>query len=331
MASVQLATLAMATRFEFILQGPRPSALRSAGEEAIAEIQRLDAALSVHRPESEIAALNRDAASQPVRVSPEVFRLLQHAIVLSQAAAGAFDITVGPLLKAWGFVRGTGHLPDPMVLENARAAIGPHQVVFDESSMTVQFAHPGTRIDLGAIGKGYALDRAAAFLQEAGIANALLHGGTSTAVAWGQPEDTAAWRIAIDPPLSEPNQDTPPPPLAVAELHNESLSVSAVWGKGFSQDGRFYGHIIDPRTGHPTQGALLAAMILPSATESDALSTALLVRGSEMVARLRDANAPTRCLVAIPIEEPPGYRIDTWGIAVTAPAFSRKSGNPSAP
>jgi thiamine biosynthesis lipoprotein len=331
MASVQLATLAMATRFEFVLQGSRPSALRSAGEEAIAEIQRLDATLSVHRPESEIAALNRDAGSQPVRVSPEVFRLLQHAIVLSQAASGAFDITVGPLLKAWGFVRGTGHLPDPTLLETARATIGPHQVVFDEASMTIQFAHPGTRIDLGAIGKGYALDRAAALLQEAGVANALLHGGTSTAVAWGQPENTDAWRIAIDPPLAEPAPSVPPSPIAVAELHNESLSVSAVWGKGFSQDGLFYGHIIDPRTGHPTQGALLAAMILPSATESDALSTALLVRGSEMVSCLREANAPARCLVAIPIDEPPGYRIDAWGIAGTDPASRKNPGNPSAP
>jgi len=315
MASVQLATLAMATRFELVLHGPRPSALRSAGEEAITEIQRLDATLSVHRPESEIAALNRRASSQPVRVSPEVFRLLQHSIVLSQATAGAFDITVGPLLQAWGFVRGTGHLPDPRVLDTARAAIGSSQVGFDSASMTIRFAHPDTRIDLGAIGKGYALDRAAALLREAGVTAALLHGGTSTAIAWGRPEEAPAWRIAIDPPTLAAATAPSPDPLAVVDLHDESLSVSAVWGKGFSEDGRFYGHVIDPRSGQPTQGALLAAMILPSATESDALSTALLVRGSEMVACLRDANAPARCLVAIPTRGPPGYQIDAWGIA----------------
>jgi thiamine biosynthesis lipoprotein len=315
MATLQLATLAMATRFELVLQGPSLTALRSAGEEAIAEIQRLDATLSVHRPESEIAALNRSAAIHPVRVSPEVFRLLQHSVVLTRATRGAFDITVGPLLQAWGFVRGSGHLPDPAHLDAVRAAIGPSQLLFDESTFSIALAHPAARMDLGAIGKGYALDRAAALLHDAGITDALLHGGTSTAVAWGRPEGAQAWRIAIDPPTLGCASTPSPTPLAIVDLHDESLSVSAVWGKGFSLDGRFYGHVIDPRSGQPTEGALLAAMILPSATESDALSTALLVRGSEMVSCLRDANAPARCLVAIPSGDSVGYRIDAWGMA----------------
>lgn len=314
MASLHLATLAMATRFELVLHGPRTAALRSAGEEAITEIERLDAALSVHRPESEIAALNRLAPAQPVRVSPEVFQLLQRSVLLSRATEGAFDITVGRLLQAWGFVRGSGHLPDPAELEAARAGTGPDQLLFDESTLSLQFAHPSTRIDLGAIGKGYALDRASTLLQEAGVTEALLHGGTSTAVAIGCPEDAEAWKIAIDPPFITPAATPTPAPLAVVELHNESLSVSAVWGKGFSHEGRFYGHVIDPRTGQPTQGAILAAMILPSATESDALSTALLIRAGEMVECLRTAQAPARCLVAVAAPAPPGYRLVSWGL-----------------
>ncbi|MGE3308368.1 MAG: FAD:protein FMN transferase [Limisphaerales bacterium] len=333
MASLQLATQAMATRFELVLHGPRPTALRSAGEEAIAEIQRLDAALSVHQPGSEIAALNRDAARHPVRVSPEVFHLLQRAVLLSQVTGGAFDITVGPLLQAWGFVRGSGHLPEPAQLEQARAAIGPAQLVFHPDEYTVEFAHPSTRIDLGSIGKGYALDRATDFLREAGVTRALVHGGTSTAVALGTPEDAEAWKIAIAPPVSSGDSlelqpprpspssspapwPAPPPlqPLAVVALHDESLSVSAVWGKGFSADGRYYGHVIDPRTGQPTQGAVLAAMIDASATVSDALSTALLLRGSELIDLLRQAKAPCRCLVATPTADPPGYQLDSLGI-----------------
>ncbi len=309
MATVRLAAVAMATRFELVLHGPNPTALRSGGEEAIAEIHRIDATLSAHRPESEIAALNRHAATQAVRVSPEVFRLLRHAVVLSQATQGAFDITVGPLLQAWGFVRGTGHLPDLEQLEEARTSVGSDRLSFDDTSFDIRFTHLATRVDLGAIGKGYALDRAATILQEAGVQHALLHGGTSTAIAFGQPETTEAWRIAIAPPNPESTK-----PLGVVELHDESLSVSAVWGKGFTHAGRHFGHVIDPRTGQPVEGAVLAALVLPSATETDALSTALLVRAAEMVERLRAAQAPARCLVAVPSSSPSGFDIIRYGI-----------------
>lgn len=316
MASLLLATQAMATRFELVLHGPDPTHLRSAGEEAIAEIQRLDATLSAYRPESEIATLNRLAHLHPVQVSPEVFHLLQHAVVLSQATHGTFDVTVGPLLQAWGFVRGSGHPPDPATLATALAAVGPRQLLFNPSDFTIRFAHPNTRLDLGAIGKGYAIDRAASVLRDADVHNALLHGGTSTALALGSPETTDAWRIAIDPPFHSPNSSPPPSPLAIIELHDEALSVSAVWGKGFTHQGSFHGHIIDPRSGRPAQGALLAAMILPSATESDALSTALLVRTTEMVERLRSSQAPARCLVALASPTPPGFRLVAYGIPI---------------
>ena len=295
MATVQVATLAMATRFELILHGPNPTALRAAGEEALAEIQRLDATLSAYRPESEISALNRSAGTAPVRVSPEVFRLIQHAILLSQATQGAFDVTVGPLLQAWGFVQGTGHFPDPTQLASARACVGAHLLECDADSFSIRLAHPQTRIDLGSIGKGYALDRAEITLREAGVCHALLHGGTSTAIAFGNPADAEAWKVAI----AHPNPQIATP-AAVVHLQEESLSVSAITGKGFTRDGTFYGHVIDPRTGYPASGATLAAVVLPSATESDALSTALLVRASEMVDCLRQAQAPIRCLVGSP-------------------------------
>lgn len=299
MATVQVATLAMATRFELVLHGPNSTTLRAAGEEALAEIQRLDATLSAYRPESEVSALNRSAGTHPVRVSPEVFRLIQHAQILSQATQGAFDITVGPLLQTWGFLRGTHPFPTPDQVTEARASVGSHILECDANAFTIRFAHPKTRIDLGSIGKGYALDRAELILREAGVAHALLHGGTSTTIAIGQPADADTWKIAIAHPDAQIQT-----PAAIVELHDESLSVSAVSGKGFTHEGQFYGHVIDPRSGYPVSGAQLAAVVLPSATESDALSTALLIRPHEMLESLRQAHAPIRCLVALTSDAP---------------------------
>lgn len=321
-ATVRLACAAMATRFEFVLHGPHEPRLRAAGEEALEEIHRIESRLSLYRPDSEIAEANRHAATRAVRLSPEVFRLLEHALLLSRATGGAFDVTAAPLLRAWGLMGGTGRVPDPGELEAARACVGSGWVVLDEAEFTVRFARPGVTLDLGAIGKGYALDRAAESLRENGVASGLLHGGTSSVVAIGRPpeEVAEAWRIAIDGPApgttsltGAPAQD-PEHPIAVVELHDESFAVSAVWGKGFESGGRFYGHVLDPRSGYPVDHVLLAAIALPSATESDAVSTALLVRGAEMVERLRSPESPGRCLVLERSPEPPGYRAVAHGI-----------------
>ena len=187
MPTVTLARHAMATRFELVLVGNDPVALRAAGEEALDEIERLEAQLSLYRPTSEIAHLNAQAAVRPVCVEPGLFRLLQHAKRLSGETDGAFDITVAPLMRCWGFTGGTGQLPDPEALARAKAVVGMHLVELDEGNFTVRFAKPGMMLDLGAIGKGYALERAAALLLEAGVSNALLHGGTSTVCALGKP------------------------------------------------------------------------------------------------------------------------------------------------
>jgi thiamine biosynthesis lipoprotein len=158
-------------------------------------------------------------------------------------------------------------------------------------------------LDLGSIGKGYALERAAAVIADAGVTSAMLQGGTSTAYAIGSPPDNNAWKIAIERPkpqntpqaLLEPNAvaavGRPDDLLAVIPLKDQSLSVSAVWGKSFEAEGRIYGHVIDPRSGEPVNGALLAAVSLASATETDAFSTALLTLGTnglDWITGLRD-------------------------------------------
>jgi len=281
---ITLARHAMATRFELVLHGAHEVALRAAGEEALAEIDRVENQLSLYRAGSEIAQLNTRAATAAVRVSPEVFALLEHATQLNAETGGAFDITIAPLVRCWGFMGASGKMPEPEEITVARAVVGMEHVILDAAARTVRFTKPGVMLDLGAIGKGYAIERSAEFLREAGVTSALLHGGTSTACAIGHPPDAEFWRMTIAPPAGSQSVQEE------FHLRDESVSVSAISGRAFEAEGKQFGHVIDPRTGHPVTTALLAAVILPLATETDALSTALLTLGSaghEMISRLR--------------------------------------------
>jgi thiamine biosynthesis lipoprotein len=285
---VTLARQAMATRFEIVLPGDNPVALRAAGEEALDEIERLEAQLSLYRSTSEVAHLNALAASRFVRVEPGLFRLISQAKRLSEQTSGLFDITIAPLMRCWGLMGGEGRVPTPAELEEARSAVGMHLVELDPTTFAIRFVQPGVMLDFGAIGKGYAIERAAQLLQEAGITSALIHGGTSTVYGLGLGPDDAPWKVAIEYPSTAP--DAAQEIMAVVPLHNEALSVSAVWGKFFTVEGKTYGHVMDPRAGAPVSKGLLAAVIHPSATESDALSTALLAGGAsvhELIARLQ--------------------------------------------
>ncbi|MBI3876909.1 MAG: FAD:protein FMN transferase [Verrucomicrobia bacterium] len=206
-------------------------------------------------------------------------------------------------------------------MAEARAKVGWHLVALDEAQGTVRFSRDGVMLDLGAIGKGYALERAAEILREAGVTSGLIHGGTSTVCAIGAPPGEAAWKIAIDHPANnaaaktEADSGKREPPLAVVPLKNEALSVSAVWGKSFQSGGRTYGHVIDQRTGEPAQGAALAAVVLPSATETDAFSTALLTLGLNGLETITSLRPEMKALVGAVDEETKELRTKARGIA----------------
>lgn len=315
MQTVTLARNAMATRFEIVLHGENSPTLRAAGEEALDQIGRLENQLSLYRPGSEIAQLNARAAHEAVQVSPEVFALLQHAQRLQVETEGAFDITIAPLVRCWGFMGGTGRMPTPEEVAAARERVGMEKVLLDTKNRTVRFAREGVMLDLGAIGKGYAVERAAEILREADVTSALIHGGTSTIGAIGCPPDADCWKIAVNiaaelerrslighetSPAGEPaglETSAPSPPLTIS-LCDESLSVSAASGRQFEFEGQCYGHVLDPRTGKPTASALLSAVVLPSATETDALSTALLTLGPAGLDRVSSLHSGIKALVA---------------------------------
>ena len=271
---------AMATRFELVMgDAAEDPSHRAIAEEALAEIVRLEARLSIFQPMSDVSWINANASHRAVKVEPRLFALLQRCVALSAATDGAFDITIGALMRAWKLTGDTGAFPSPQLVAGARTRAGYQHLHLDPAASTIRFGRTGMSLDLGAVGKGYAIDEAIAILKSHGVASALLHGGTSSVHAVGRPADTGAWRIAWSPPTGG---------ACVFEMQPDTaLSVSAVHGKAFWHEGRHYGHVIDPRSGRPTDGAVSAVVTGPRSLECDALSTALLVRGRAWLPALR--------------------------------------------
>jgi thiamine biosynthesis lipoprotein len=280
----RLARLAMRTRFEVVIADDGdPAALRAAGEEALDEVTAAESLLSAHQDGAELRQLNLMAGTAVVPLSPLMHRFLRQCCALVEATDGTFDPAVGALIDCWRLQgEGDAHTePSPEAIADALKATDlRRQLRLDPQERFVQFAHTTTRLDPGAVGKGWALDRAEARLRDAGIRNALIHGGTSTANAIGDGPDHDGWRIAIRDPRTDDGV------LAQARLQDQSLSVSGQHGRTTAVGGRTIGHILDPRSGRPVDHTSLAAVIHPSAMISDALSTALLVLGHGGIATL---------------------------------------------
>ncbi len=267
---------AMATTFEIAVPFGTPAALPAA-QAALDEIDRLEAQLTVYRDTSEVSDLNRRAAALEVPVEEGLFHLLETAVRISADTAGAFDVTTGALIKAWGFFKRCGRVPSMEERIDVRRRVGWEHLELNAETRTVRFGRPGLEINLGSIGKGYALDRAAAILQkEWNFGSALLHGGHSSVYAKGsEPGDRRGWPVAIRHPWDPDRQ------LAVVRLCDRGLATSAATFQHLEYQGRKLGHLLDPRTAWPAEGIASATALAPTAAEADALATAFFILGVE--------------------------------------------------
>lgn len=247
--------------------------LRAALDAALDEVDRIDRLMSHYRPESPLSQINRAAGGREVVVDSELFAFIERSLHYSEETEGAFDITVGPLMKAWGFFRGEGHLPDAAQLAAARRVVGARHVILDQSRHTIRFDIDGAELDLGGIAKGYAVDRAVDVLRSHHVTAALVSSGGSTVYGLGAPPDRKAWSVDIQDPVDASKIAYTVP------LHNRSLSVAGSSEKSFEAGGVRYSHIMDPRTGKPVQGMLSVAVLTDTGTEGDALDDALFVLG----------------------------------------------------
>lgn len=266
---------AMGTVFTVVVYGSNSDYLEEVTNQVFQEIDRLDDQMSNYKPESELSSINREAARHAVVVEPGLFNLIRDSLEYSSESGGDFDITVGPLMKSWGFFRGQGRLPSKSELAQVRKRIGYQHVKLDASARTIRFDMPGIEIDLGAIAKGYSVDRAVEILRDNGIEAALISSGTSSIYALGSPPGEHGWQISVRDPLDETKA------ACVLKLQDLSLSVSGSYEKFFKVGGKTYAHIMDPHTGMPVVNMLSTTVVSPSATDSDALSTSFFVEGPD--------------------------------------------------
>lgn len=253
-------------------RGKLASAVRAAFDEA----RRIDGFLSNYKPNSELSRMNRDAAGGPVIVSQEMAELLSRCLEYSRASEGAFDVTVGALMKVWGFYGGTGSLPDAWQLAAARRKVGFRHIELDRGNATVRFLKNGIELDPGGIGKGYAVDRMADILGKAGVSAAFISAAGSSMYAIGAPPDEPdGWPVRIR------NPQNPDATVADIRLRDQSLSTSGAYEKFFEADGRIYSHIMDPRTGMPARGVVSVSVLAPSTLDSEAWTKAFFVNGRD--------------------------------------------------
>src|SRR2546425_5261694 len=234
---------AMGTSFEVYVYAPDRERASEFFEAAFDEIERVEQALSNYRPSSELSRINAIAAAATVVTDPEVFALLERAFDFSRQSDGAFDVTVGKLMKAWGFFRGAGRYPSNEELARAREQTGWQRVKLDQRARSAFFLTRGIELDLGGIGKGYALDCVARVLRDAGVTAALINSGSSSIYAIGAPPGKAGWPVRLSDPLNRTRI------LSTILLKDQSLSTSGNYEKFFQLSGRTYCHIMDPRNG----------------------------------------------------------------------------------
>jgi FAD:protein FMN transferase len=271
---VRVSRRAMATTFEVAIpQGSHSDAI-AAAEDALDLIDDLEDQMTVFRDHSEVSRINEHAANAPAIVEKQLFELLSRCSGWTRETDGAFDIATGALTKAWGFYRREGRVPTPRERIDAMAKTGMRHVILNRESGTIKFRVPGLELNLGAVGKGYALDRAAELLRSKwGVRSALLHGGSSSVYAIGEPPgESRGWGIRLRHPRTEDS-------LGTVWLIDRGLGTSAATFQYFEYNGRKLGHVLDPRTGWPTEGVASASVTAPTAAEADAMSTAIFVLG----------------------------------------------------
>ena len=277
---------AMGTVFDIVAYADSQQHASAAIDKAFQEIVRLDHVMSNFKSDSDLSRLNRTAHFQVQKVVPDLYRVVAESLRYSRLSEGKFDITVGPLTNLWkAAVRG-GPVPSSEQIEKVQPCIGYGKIRL-VPTRGIEFLSPCLQIDLGAIGKGYAVDRAVGLLRSQGIHNALVDAGGSTMYGMGTPPGKAGWTVT----LRDPSRRTG----AEVRLHNTAVSTSEQSAPSLLAAKRV-GHIIDPATGQPVMARFAVSVLAPNATAADALSTTLLLVGPEKGKRLVSKTSRTAAI-----------------------------------
>ncbi len=264
--------------------------VQQAGERAMEQIATLDQAANFYAADSEITMLNEAAGLETVALSEDTFALLERALEIAELTNGAFNPAVGPFVELWQTAKTDGVLPTEEEVALLLPLADYKKIELDAAQRTAFLQEEGMSVDLGAIAKGFAVERAVEILQEGGVESAIVRAGGNV-YALGEKPDGTSWRVGIRNPFQLDET------IKFVELHNQAVDTSAIYEQNFSINGKEYGHIIDPRTGYPAEGTASSTIITTSPSLADALSTAVFILGHEEGAALIETIPETESFI----------------------------------
>jgi len=264
----------MGSRFEITAIHSQAAHARQAIDAAYSEIDRIEAIISSWRPDSHTSAINRQAGLAPVQVPEELFSLIRRAKKVSQLTEGAFDITYAGFGKLWNFKAASPKIPDGDAIAAALETVGYQNIQLDPQRHTVFLTKKGMRIGFGAIGKGYAANRAVFILKQNGIESGVVNAGGDM-VVFGHQEDGRLWEVGVAHPRQRDRV------FAKLRLSEQAVVTSGDYESYITIDGERYAHILNPKTGYPVNFLQSVTVICPDGELADALATAIFVMGRE--------------------------------------------------
>lgn len=273
------------TRYEFkqyhmgvdvriVVYTTRKSDAEAAASAAYDRFAELDSMMSDYRPDSELMRLCDHAGSAPVRVSPDLFKVLQRSQEVARLSEGGFDVTCGPLVRLWRTARKTQKLPDPEAVAKVRTLVGWQKMELDARAHTVHLLVQGMKLDLGAIGKGYGADAALQVLKKHGIRRALVEAGGEVVVGDAPPGEKG-WKVEVESAGKDGEKDP------VLLFTNAAISTSGDSEQFVEIAGKRYSHVLDPRTAQPLTDGVQVTVVARDGMTSDSLATAVSVVGKE--------------------------------------------------
>lgn len=289
-STVIVNTQLMGQAFSFTAVHDDSLGARIAIDSAIAEVERIEALISEWQEGSETSLVNRHAGEAPVTISRELLDLINRSIKVSTLTDGAFDITFLGAYHLWTFDRKEHALPDSLEVNRSIQYVGFRRMVVNEDSLSVSLPRPGMKIGFGGIGQGYAANRAKEVMVRLGISNGLVN-ASGDIMAWGTQADGKPWQVGIGDP------ENPDRIIAWLDVNDMAVTTAGDYEKFFTNNGRRYAHIVDPRFGWPVTGIKSVTVFCADAELADALDTAVFVLGREKGLELINALDGVECLI----------------------------------
>ena len=264
----------MGSRFDITVVANDSSKANQYINLAVEEISRIERLISSWDPNSQTSEINQNAGIQPVTVDPELFGLIERALAISQLTDGAFDISFASMERIWKFDGSMKEMPSEKAITNSVSLVGFQQIQIDKTKLTVFLPEKGMRIGFGAIGKGYAADKAKALLMEQGVTSGIIN-ASGDMNTWGKQPSGEEWKVAITNPMNKSEA------FALLPVSDQAVVTSGDYEKYVELNGVRYTHIIDPRTGYPATGLISVTVFAQSAELADALATSVFVMGRD--------------------------------------------------